>query len=446
MGNDDEPERAMTAQAIRDLVGRFGQLRVLVVGDPILDEYVTGDCTRLSPEAPIPVLRVRATRSVLGGAANTAANVAALGGQAVLVGVVGHDDAGQRLADLVLERGVTNALVADSRPTSRKVRALGGQQQLLRLDYEDDVPAAAEVVATALDRVRQQIGNADVLVVSDYAKGLVGPAFCQEVLRLARQAGVPVVIDPRPQNAGCYDGCDYLTPNWKEAQALLGDLDGPPTAAAVGDVGRRLAGRFGANVLLTLGAHGIRFFGRDGSQTFDEPARAREVFDVSGAGDTVVAAFALALAAGAGIQESLRLANLAAGVVVAKVGTATVSPGELTAEAEGDERVVDRATLAHQVRELRSAGRRVVAVMGAFETIRPGNLQLLRDARRRGDVLVVGLRAGTIDAQARARVLIGLRDVDFVHVIDDPDWFLEVLRPDEHFDESTPADTGSTVR
>jgi D-beta-D-heptose 7-phosphate kinase/D-beta-D-heptose 1-phosphate adenosyltransferase len=285
-----------------------------------------------------------------------------------------------------------------------------------------------------------------VLVVSDYAKGLVGPVFCQEVLRLARQADVPVVIDPRPRNAGCYIGCDYLTPNWKEAQALVGDLEGPPTAAAVSDVGRRLAERFDANVLLTLGAQGIRFFGRDGSQTFDEPARAREVFDVSGAGDTVVAAFALALAAGADIQASLRLANLAAGVVVAKVGTATVSPGELTAEAEGDERLIDRASLAHHARELRSAGRRVVTVLGAFEAIRPGTLDLLREAKRHGDVLVVGLRGGTDDVQARARVLIGLRDVDFVHVIDDQQWFFDALRPDAHFEESTPADAGSTVR
>lgn len=435
----------MTLPSIHELLGRFSGIRVLVVGDPILDEYVTGDCTRLSPEAPIPVLRVRETRSVLGGAANTAANVAALGGHAILVGVVGRDDAGRRLRDLAESRGITSAMVEDDRPTSRKVRALGGQQQLLRLDYEDDTPASPRVVQAALDHVRQHLSGSAVVVVSDYAKGLVSPAFSQEVLALAKRANVPVVVDPRPQHAQAYVGCDYLTPNWKEALGLLGEVDHPPSPTAVRDVGRRLAARFRANVLLTLGAHGIRFFGRDGAQLFDEPAQAREVFDVSGAGDTVVATFALALAAGADVQTSMKLANLAAGVVVAKVGTATVSRAELTAGSDGDGRLVDRDALAARVRDVRSAGGRIAVVTGAFEALRAANLEGLREARRHADVLVVGLRqTDSGDAPDRARVLLGLREVDVVHLVDDEVWFVAAVAPDLQFEESVPAPAGST--
>jgi D-beta-D-heptose 7-phosphate kinase/D-beta-D-heptose 1-phosphate adenosyltransferase len=435
----------MTSESLLNLTSRFGQVRVLVVGDPILDEYVTGDCTRLSPEAPIPVLRVRETRSVLGGAANTAANVSSLGGQAVLVGIVGSDDAGRRLIELCASRGVTTAIVGDTRPTSRKMRALGGQQQLLRLDYEDDTPASPAIVESALEQVRLHMKGTTVVVVSDYAKGLVNPAFCGEVLALARREGVPVVIDPRPQHGDSYVGCDYLTPNWKEAQALLGDVETPPSTEAVRDVGHRLATRFGANVLLTLGAHGIRYFGRDGAQLFDEPAQAREVFDVSGAGDTVVAAFAMAIGTGADVQTSLRVANLAAGVVVAKVGTATVTRDELTGNPGADGRLVTREALVERLRGIRLSGRRVVAVTGAFTTIQPGTLDQLREARRQADVLVVGVRPGS-DESARARLLLALRDVDLVHVIEDEAWFLATVSPDLQYEELDRARAGSTER
>ena len=436
----------MTAASLPELVSRFGACRILVVGDPILDEYVTGDCTRLSPEAPIPVLRVRGTRSVLGGAANTAANVAALGGHAVLVGVIGNDETGRRLAELATDRGITTAFVRHDRPSSRKLRALGGQQQLLRLDFEDDRPVSASAAEAALEQVRLHLSDVSVLVVSDYSKGLVTVEFCQDIIRLAKRANVPVVIDPRPQHARAYVGCDYLTPNWKEAQGLLGEIEGPPSRSAVRDVAGRLAAKFGANILLTLGSLGIRFFGRDGAPLFDEPARAREVFDVSGAGDTVVATFALALAAGADVPTSLRLANLAAGIVVAKVGTATVSRGELLAGPDGDGRLVDRRALGERVAQARESGRRVGAVTGVFDVVNASTLDRLQSVRRQVDLLIVGLRVGLGDEPARARVLLGLRDVDLVHMMDDQAWFLSTLAPDAHIDESSVATAARTPR
>ncbi len=429
----------MTETTVRDVLSRFEGRRVLVVGDPILDEYVTGDCTRLSPEAPIPVLKVHGARLVLGGAANTAANVVALGGHATLVGAIGADEAGQRLTALARTHGIDTALVEDERASPRKVRALGGHQQLLRLDYEDDRPVSPGTAGAVLAGVREHLATASVVVVSDYAKGLVDVSFCQQVLALAREARVPVVIDPRPQHAEAYVGCEYLTPNWKEAQALLGDVEAAPSPAAIADVGRRLAGRFGAHVVLTLGSLGLRFFGRDGRALFDEPAQAREVFDVSGAGDTVVAAFALALAAGADVQVALRLANLAAGVVVAKLGTATVSRAEVL-QASGADALVDGEVLAGRIREVRAAGRRIGVVTGVFETLHAVNLDQLRAVRRTVDLLVIGLHAGGgSDPRPRARVLSSLRDVDLVHVTDDPDGFVATIAPDVHLaEESAP--------
>lgn len=425
------------ASMLRDVLGRFDGTRVLVVGDPILDEYVTGDCTRLSPEAPIPVLHVRGSRLVLGGAANTAANVVALGGHATLVGAIGADVAGRSLVALAGDRGIDASLVEDDRVSPRKVRALGGQQQLLRLDYEDDRPVSAATAEAVLTRVREHLDRASVVVVSDYAKGLVSPSFCQQVLGLARSAGVPVVIDPRPQHAAAYAGCDYLTPNWKEALALLGDVDVPPSASAIEDVGRRLVERFDTSVVLTLGSLGLRFFGRDGRQMFDEPAQAREVFDVSGAGDTVVAAFALSLVTGADARTALRLANLAAGVVVGKLGTATASRGELLRALGADERLVDRSALMELVRDVRAAGRRLGVVTGAFDVMSGATFERLRQIRGQVDVLVVGLRSGTGDIADRARVLLGLRDVDLVHAVDDETDIVAVLEPDVHIDEAS---------
>jgi D-beta-D-heptose 7-phosphate kinase/D-beta-D-heptose 1-phosphate adenosyltransferase len=436
----------VSTHPLRDIVGRFSQFRVLVVGDPILDEYVIGDCTRLSPEAPIPVLKVHETRTVLGGAANTAANVAALGGAVTLVAAAGPDEAGRRLAELAGQRGITCAFVPDVRPTSRKVRALGGQQQLLRLDYETELTAPAAVEAATIDAVSRHLDGMSAVVVSDYAKGLVGETVCKSVIRLAHGRSIPIVIDPRPQHADRYVGCDYLTPNWKEALGLLGDPERPATPEAADDVGRRLAARFGANILLTLGAQGIRYFPRDGGAVIEESAQAREVFDVSGAGDTVVAAFALSLAAGADIRSALRLANLAASVVVAKVGTATVSADELTRQAGDDGRLVQAHRVERFVWDLRQRGRKVAAVTGGFGTLHAGHVQLMRSARRRADVVVVGVdRTDAAADPDRIDMLLGLRDVDFVCVIDGAEAFIEALRPDVHVDASLSSSQRSTV-
>jgi D-beta-D-heptose 7-phosphate kinase/D-beta-D-heptose 1-phosphate adenosyltransferase len=314
------------------LLERVAGRRVLVVGDVILDEYIDGDAARISPEAPVPVLRFTAQRSVLGGAANTAANVASLGGHATLVGAIAADSAGAEVRRKCAAAGIHLAAIDDERPTIRKVRVTSRQQQLLRIDYEESADIGARAQTQLVAAVRERIGAADIVVVSDYAKGLLAADTFAAVRGLAAQAGKAVVVDPRPSHASFYEGCDYLTPNWKEALGLLREDDGPaPTVETAARVGSLLRDRFRANVLLTLGSRGMAFFPRDGSATVDVAAVAREVFDVSGAGDTVVAAFALAIAGGAAAADAVWLANRAAAIVVGKRGTATITPAELVA-------------------------------------------------------------------------------------------------------------------
>ncbi len=429
---------------------RIAGHRVLVLGDLMLDEYVTGDSTRLSPEAPVPVVTVGRSHDVLGGAANTAANVTSLGGRAVLIGLAGQDDVGRRVTAHARAAGIEFLAVDDGRPTARKVRVLGQQQQLLRLDYEQTRPIDERIEQEVIDLVRAQLPTTSIVVVSDYAKGLVTKRVCQEVIRAARGAGLRVIVDPRPQHAAFYDGCDYLTPNWKESLALAGEPDAPASPEAVARVGRTLSSRYGSHVLLTLGARGIRFFGRDGRSDFQEAALAREVFDVSGAGDTVVAALALALVAGLDHPAAVSFANQAAGVVVGKLGTATVSPQDLLPALPGDDRLVDRDALPALAARLRAAGRRIVTINGAFDLLHAGHLHILHEARRQGDVLIVGLNTDEairaskgplrplVHQYDRARLLLALRDVDYVHLFPEavPMPFLEAIRPDVHVNGS----------
>ena len=311
------------------LLERIAGRRVLVVGDIILDEYLDGDAGRISPEAPVPVLRYTGQHGVLGGAANTAANVASLGGRVTLVGLVGEDAAGAEVRRLCSDASVDLLPLSDGRETTRKVRVVSRQQQLLRIDYETTAELDASCRTRLLDAVGAEVANADIVVVSDYAKGVLSQSVYDGMRASAAAADRRVVVDPRPRHAAFYAGCDYLTPNWKEGLALVGEADADPTPDAIRQIGGRLRERFLSGVLLTLGARGMVFFPRDGSAPIEAAAEAREVFDVSGAGDTVVAAFALALAGGSSHGDAVWLANRAAAVAVGKRGTATVSPAEL---------------------------------------------------------------------------------------------------------------------
>ena len=430
---------------IAQYVADFERRRVLVVGDAILDEYLLGDCNRISPEAPVPVLKVHSSRRVLGGAANTAANIVSLGGAATLIALVGDDEGGRTLGRCAAEAGVELCSVDHGLATLRKTRVVGHHQQIVRLDYEDLPAPSPETAAAVLSLFRARVKTADIVVMSDYAKGFLSVALAQEIIRSAHDAGCPVIVDPRPQNRECYAGCDYLTPNWKESRALLGLPDAEPTPENTAETARRIAGATGANVVLTLGPHGMLFCGRNGREEFSVPTLAREVFDVSGAGDTVVAAFALSIAAGADHELAVGIANKAASVVVGKFGTATVTPEEMLQDSDAL-RLVSRGALAPLATTLRARGKRIVTVNGSFDLLHSGHLHILNEARVQGDVLIVGLNSDAsvrrykgpdrpiVTERRRAEMLLALRMVDYVHIFDesDPIAFLREIRPDVH--------------
>jgi D-beta-D-heptose 7-phosphate kinase/D-beta-D-heptose 1-phosphate adenosyltransferase len=322
------------------LLARFPERAVLVLGDLMVDEYIWGHVSRISPEAPVPVVEVKAETVRLGGAANVAANLRALGGRVQIVGLVGNDAQAERLAHELEALGVkSDGVVVDrDRPTTIKTRVVAGSQHVVRFDRESDEPVGAEAAARIAEYVRRHLPAVDAVCISDYAKGVVTEALLGEVLPAARAAGRIVAVDPKVAHFFHYRGVDVITPNHHEAAAAAGVA--LRREADLRREAERLRRAVAARALLvTRGEHGMSLFEGDGQVT-DIPTRAREVYDVTGAGDTVIAALSLALAAGATLREAAHIANYAAGVVVGKVGTATVSLTELRraiAEAEGPE-------------------------------------------------------------------------------------------------------------
>jgi len=328
-----EDMTAMTAG--RKELPRWQGKRVLVMGDLILDRFITGEVHRISPEAPIPVVEVVEERSSPGGAANVATNVRALGGEAAVLGVVGQDADGEELRSLLAANGVdVSGLLRDGdRVTTVKTRVVAHRQQVVRVDREVRREVGPEMRRRLVDLLPDLLPECGALVLSDYAKGLVSPALLQEVARLAAEAGVPYLVDPKPVHFP-YPGATVVTPNREEAAGFFGrsfSLEEVPAVAE--DLLRRTDWRA---VLLTLGAQGMALLER--GRALDRiPARVREVFDVTGAGDTVVAALALGLSAGIPLEQGARIANAAAGVVVGKVGTAVCTPEELLQALEAEE-------------------------------------------------------------------------------------------------------------
>jgi D-beta-D-heptose 7-phosphate kinase/D-beta-D-heptose 1-phosphate adenosyltransferase len=308
------------------LLAAARQQRVAIVGDAMLDVYLRGDVDRISPEAPVPVVRVRDRKLALGGAANVAQNVAALGAGVELVAAVGRDRAGETLHEMLAAIGADpRGLVAVDRPTTTKTRILARAQQVVRFDEEEDADIAGADVDRLAAAVGRALADATALVLEDYNKGVLVPRVIENAIRLARGKGIPVVVDPKYRNFFSYRGATIFKPNRRELEAALGaavDLDHPE---ALPDTFRRLGVE---HLLLTLGERGMVLLDADGGVA-RIPTTAREVYDVVGAGDTVTAYLATTLAAGATVEEAALIANYAAGVEVAKLGAATVSAGEV---------------------------------------------------------------------------------------------------------------------
>ncbi len=319
----------MARAPLKKYLDRFPHARVLVLGDLMVDEYVWGTVSRISPEAPVPVVAVRGESLKMGGAANVAANISALGGQVHVAGVVGTDPPADRLGHELERAGVkADGLVGDpSRPTTVKSRVVAGSQHVVRFDRESDAPLLPAIRKQLLAYVQATLPEVDVLLISDYAKGVVSPPLVRAVLACARDANCPVAVDPKVQHMPLFRGVTVVAPNHHEAAAAAGIL--VRQEADLLRVGRRLLQRLETRaVLITRGEQGMSLF-EAAKAVRHIPTFAREVYDVTGAGDTVMAALALALAAGAPMTTAAILANYAAGVVVGKRGTATVSREEL---------------------------------------------------------------------------------------------------------------------
>lgn len=313
------------------LLRRLRRLRILVVGDVMLDHYIWGDATRISPEAPVPVIDIARDSWTAGGAANVALNLASLGARCTVVGHFGADESGRRLEELLRGRGIELVSTPGDAPTIVKTRVLVRQQQLCRLDREA-APAAYEV---PLERLTALIGPAladcDAVILSDYAKGILNNAVLRELTALARSAGKLIALDPKPRRGLDFHGLDLITPNKREALQLAGLEPAPHAPFPAAEVCARLHERHATrHLVVTLGEEGM-LLSTGGKVRKVIPTAAREVFDVSGAGDTALAGLVLALAAGTSLETAAHFANAAAGVVVGKLGTATVTPAELTA-------------------------------------------------------------------------------------------------------------------
>jgi D-beta-D-heptose 7-phosphate kinase/D-beta-D-heptose 1-phosphate adenosyltransferase len=326
------PPAPLTRDRVLHLINRMQTSRVVVVGDIMLDRYLVGDTERLSPEAPVPVVTVRERHAALGGAANVAANVAALGARCLLVGTVGDDVEGatirQELAVARLEDRFV--LTIAGRPTTSKTRIIARSQQIVRIDDEVDALLDGTDLERLVSAARAALADADALLLEDYNKGALPPALIAAGMEVARRRGIPVVVDPKYRQFFEYAGATVFKPNRRELESALGAAVDLQTGNALSGVLSRLQVD---NLLVTLGAEGMVLVMKDGSTTHI-PSIAREIYDVSGAGDTVTAWMGTALAAGASVREAAQLANYAAGVEVSKAGVATVSPQEVLAAHE----------------------------------------------------------------------------------------------------------------
>ena len=431
-------------------IERWRQRRIFVLGDVMLDRFVYGRVERVSPEAPIPVLKFQSEKLMLGGAANVARNIVALGGEVVLVGVVGRDAEGDLVADrLCAEDGIDGRFVrVEGHPTTVKTRYVSGGQQIMRLDVERTLDLDQASVEAIVARFAEVAVTIDAVVLSDYAKGVLSADVIGAIVAAARARGVPVVVDPKSRDVARYAGATVLTPNASEAAVIAGvdcghDAAAESAARSVRDLADVEA------VVLTRGAQGMTIWAPSeaGSATHI-PTVASEVFDVSGAGDTVVAALSLALAGGASVTTGARIANVAAGIAVGKRGAAVVQARELAkalgATAGGDPKIVDADEAAAVVADWRAHGLSVGFTNGCFDLLHPGHVELLKKSRAACDRLVVALNTDASvrrlkgetrpvqNERARSIVMAAIDSVDLVTLFDDdtPQRLIEKVKPD----------------
>ncbi len=423
--------------------------RILVVGDLMIDHYLWGKTERISPEAPVPVIDVERESEVLGGAGNVVNNLVSLGARVEVASVIGPDGNGKRLRSMLEDRGVgTQALIVEAgRNTTRKSRVIASHQQVVRFDRETRKAIEPESEVRLLQRIERLLEEGiETVLISDYGKGVLTQALTQEVINAAKRRGIRVMVDPKGRDYGKYRGATAITPNRKEASEATGIAI--VDRESLKKAGFRLKEELGLErAIITLSEEGMAIFGEEMRII---PTVAREVYDVTGAGDTVIATLGFVRACGGSIDEAARIANAAAAVVVGKLGSATASWEEIIAyeaslhEATTGMRIQSRQTLAETVRRLKEEGRRIVFTNGCFDILHLGHVRYLEKAKSFGDVLIVGLNSDSsvrklkgperpVNTQEdRAYILAALESVDYVTIFEEetPYELIRMIEPD----------------
>lgn len=433
----------------KDFFESAGRKKCLVVGDVILDKYIIGDVNRISPEAPIPVVHITGERYVLGGAANVASTVAACGVRTVLCGSMGKDQEAERVLAFLNSRKIRFAGIrSKKRGTITKARVMGQVQQMLRLDYEDTQPFDAVEEQELLAAVLGEGKDVDIVIISDYKKGACTETVCREIIRQAKSRGVPVLVDPKHADWSRYRGAAVITPNFKEFEETVGKAV-ENREDSIEQEGLKLIKKYDlGSLLVTRSQYGMTYLTEKGAKTY--PAKAQEVFDVSGAGDTVISVFAAFLAAGADYRDAVKISNSAAAISVSKIGTYVVAADEIFDQLEAEARlrkkavVLSIADLELQLKKWRRSGAKVVFTNGCFDILHRGHVEYLQKAKTLGDYLIVGINTNRSvralkgmarpinDENDRAFLIASLRCVDRVVLFDDdtPYELIKTVAPD----------------
>lgn len=439
------------SERLKTVLANFQGKKLLVLGDIMLDQYLWGMISRLSPEAPVQVVSELSRSTILGGAANTASNIKSLGGEAFLAGVVGDDEPARAVLQKLDEKGLnTKGIFTDkNRSTTSKNRVMAQNQQVVRIDKETCTQISQEISQAVASFVEEVIRTVDGIIISDYDKGVVTPQLSELVISNAQKFKKVVTVDPKGLDYSKYRNATVLCPNIKEAGlATKTEIADEETLEKVGQM--LLSNLNCRGVLITKGSQGLSLFER-GRPSIHIAAVNSEVFDVVGAGDTVAAALGLALISGASLYEASLIANYAAGIAVRKVGTVAVEIKELAAmidEWEGikSSKIKDLEQLRELVEEQRSRGKKVVFTNGCFDILHFGHLKYLREAKKLGDILIVALNSNSsvralkgearpwVDELERAEVLSALEFIDYTTIFDEltPEHLLATLKPDVH--------------
>ena len=421
------------------LISNFDKINIVVIGDVMLDEFLIGDVNRINPEAPVPVLLVKKVMYKPGGAANVACNIISLGGKVTLIGRLGKDEGAKILIDEIKKLNIKNKMIVDKNiQTIRKTRSLAKNQQLLRVDFEDYKKLEDNRIKEIIKKVNKI--HPDVIVLSDYNKGFITKNLVEELKRL----NIKIICDVKPQSKEVLRNVFLIKPNLKEAQEISG-LKGTKDFE-VEKIGKKLVEDFNTNVLITRSENGMSLFEKTG-KIYHIPTKSLEVYDVTGAGDTVIATLALAIASNATLEDAAVISNYAASIVVKKVGTAVVTKNELIESLNSDfSKIKSNDEIKKIVEDLKVKNKKIVFTNGCYDILHKGHVSLLKEAKKQGEILIVGLNTDDSvkrikgpkrpinNQHDRAEVIASIESVDYIVFFneDTPEKMIKMIKPDIH--------------